>query len=93
MNAVTVIDRNPRIGTDCRMSSSGIMTVLGSSQPGRRGAVHEREDHREEQRNEHAQQRPQPRSTAGWPDRCSPVVVADFGMKLAFIDDPSRISA
>ena len=27
MNPVTVIDRNPRIGTDCRMSSAGIITV------------------------------------------------------------------
>jgi hypothetical protein len=26
MKAVTVTDRNPRIGTDCRMSSSGIST-------------------------------------------------------------------
>ena len=26
MNAVTVIDRNPRIGTDCKMSSAGIIT-------------------------------------------------------------------
>jgi len=26
MNPVTVIDRNPRIGIDCRMSSSGIIT-------------------------------------------------------------------
>ena len=26
MNAVTVIDRNPRIGTDCRMSRIGMST-------------------------------------------------------------------
>ena len=26
MNPVIVTDRNPRIGTDCRMSSSGIRT-------------------------------------------------------------------
>ena len=26
MNAVTVTDRNPSTGTDCRMSSSGIST-------------------------------------------------------------------
>ena len=26
MNAVTVTDRNPSTGTDCRMSSAGIMT-------------------------------------------------------------------
>ena len=36
MNAVTVIERKPRIGTDCRMSSSRDQDLLGASRAGPR---------------------------------------------------------
>ena len=56
MNAVTVIDKKPRMGTDCKMSSAD-HDRLRTSESRRRGSVHEREHHREEQRDEHSQQR------------------------------------
>ena len=55
MKNTTVKVRNPRIGTDCRMSSTGISTSAGPPALRRGGAVGEGEQQRGRQRGEHAQ--------------------------------------
>ena len=56
---VTVNDRKPRIGTDCRMSSTGISTISRPPALGRQRRIGEGEHQRGDQRGEHAQRRAQ----------------------------------
>ena len=55
MKPVTVTDRKPRIGTDCRMSSTGIRIFSACRLLAASARVGEAEDQRGDQRRDHAQ--------------------------------------
>ena len=59
MNPVTVIDRKPRIGTDCRMSSTGIRIFSACRLLAASARIGEAEDERGDERRAHAQHRAQ----------------------------------
>ena len=72
----TVTEMKPRIGTDWRMSSSGISSVPARGALGRPGRVGEGEDQRNPQRDEHAQAGAAGHSRAGRGRRLSGAAVS-----------------
>jgi len=68
----TVKVRKPRIGTDCRMSSSGISTISAPPALGGKRCIDEGENDRADDRKQHPHGRTQRGRPGDWPDRAIP---------------------